>query len=115
MEHGNTAFSAPQQMRKAKKEIHLDIKGKCIATYANQSNNDSESNITQYNEELQHYDNIAFEFSLPRGDVMGRLIDDLAHEEDKDAPLWFSGVINTHTGKVINATIGRRTAYHQAA
>jgi hypothetical protein len=46
---------------------------------------------------------------------MGRLIDDLAEEENKDAPLWFSGVIDRHSGQVINAIMGRRTTYHQAA
>jgi predicted aconitase with swiveling domain len=33
---------------------------------------------------------------------MGRLIDDLAEVEDNDTPLWFSGEIDRHTGKVIN-------------
>jgi hypothetical protein len=54
----------------------------------------------------------SFEFSLPRGDIMGRLIEDLAEEEEKETPLWFSGEIDRHSGKVIEARIGRRTIYH---
>jgi hypothetical protein len=119
MEHRSAAFSAAQRMHIAKKEIQINTSGKCIATDANQSNNGLDSNIsqrTQYNEQLEHYHNIPFEFSLPRGDIMGRLIDDLAEWEDRDTPLWFSGEIDRHTGKVINAAIGRTTTtYHQAA
>jgi hypothetical protein len=94
MEHRSAAFSAAQRMHIAKKEIQINTSGKCIATDANQSN-----------EQLEHYHNIPFEFSLPRGDIMGRLIDDLAEWEDRDTPLWFSGEIDRHTGKVINAAI----------
>jgi hypothetical protein len=94
IEHRSAAFSAAQQMYIAKKEW-VKKNG--------------------YNEELQHHDNIAFEFCLPRGDIMGRLIEDLAEEEEKETPLWFSGEIDRHSGKVINVRIGRRTIYHQAA
>ena len=68
IEHRSAAFYAAQQMYIAKKEIQINTNGKCIATYANQGNN--KSNIgekNRYNEELKHNDNIAFEFSLPRG------------------------------------------------
>jgi hypothetical protein len=110
MEHISAAFSAAQRMLIAKKEIQINTSGKCIAPDANQSNNGLDSNISQrsqYNEELEHYHNILLEFSLPRGDIMGRLIDDLAEVEDKDTPLWFSGEIDRHSGNVINARIGR--------
>jgi len=81
MEHRSAAFSAAQRMHIAKKEIQINTSGKCIATDANQINNGLDSNFSQrthYNEELGHYHNIPFEFSLPRGDIMGRLIEDLA-------------------------------------
>ena len=89
-EHRSAAFSAAQQQMR--KEIQINTNGKSIATDEYQTNNNSESTISGrrgYNQELQHYDKIAFEFSIPRGDIMGRIIDDLAEEEDKDAPLWF--------------------------
>jgi hypothetical protein len=65
----------------------------------------------QYSKRPQDHGNIVFEFSIPQGDPMGQLIADLAEEENNDTPLWFSGIIDVHTGKVINITIGRRTKF----
>ena len=109
--HRSAAFSAAQQMRK---EIQINTNGKCIATDDYQTNNNSGLR-RRYDQELQHYDKIAFEFCIPKGEIMGRLIDDLAEDEDKDAPLWFSGVIDRHSGQVIKAIIGRTTTYNEAA
>ena len=45
---------------------------------------------------------------------MGQLIDDLAEEDNKDTPLWFSGVIDIHSRKVVNVNIGRRTKFERS-
>lgn len=115
MEHRSAAvFAAPQMQAK---QMKISTDGKCIVTDQSQSNMYSQSTIgdkIRYIKRPQDHDNMVFEFSIPRGDVMEQLIDDLAEEDNKDTPLWFSGVIDIHSGKVVNVNIGRRTKFERS-
>jgi len=64
---------------------------------------DNPASSSSHNKGLLH-----FEFSLRVQDVLGYLmpiIPKKGHEEDQ---MWFSGVLDKSTGKVISAAIGRR-------
>ena len=64
---------------------------------------DNPASSSSHNKGLLH-----FEFSLRVQDVLGYLIPIIpkkGHEEDQ---MWFSGVLDKSTGKVISAAIGRR-------
>jgi hypothetical protein len=63
---------------------------------------DNPASSSSHNKGLLH-----FEFSLRVQDVLGYLmpiIPKKGHEEDQ---MWFSGVLDKSTGKVISAAIGR--------
>jgi hypothetical protein len=118
-EHSFAAFYAAPETHKAKKEIEINTQGKCITNVPYQTTNNSKSTLNekgQHSVQLQDCDNLAFEFSLPRHHVWGQLIDDLGEEEDsKENPVWFSGIIDRYSGRVISTAIGRRTTTEQAA
>jgi hypothetical protein len=57
-----------------------------------------------------HEDNLVqFELWLPAQDVLLHLIPSMVKKEHREDRIWFSGILDKYTGKVISSKIGRRT------
>jgi hypothetical protein len=117
----SAAPSSPDNKKK-KKEIIIDTQGKPIEngitpTAAPTTDlmstidgdtcpSDNNDNQLQNNEDL-----LPFEFCLPLNDVAGYVLYPSPDEkESKDNNIWFNGMVDKRTGKVISAAIGRITS-----
>jgi hypothetical protein len=66
---------------------------------------DDNDNQLQNNEDL-----LPFEFSLQTGELFGYVWGKVTDKESKEDHIWFNGILNKRTGKVISAAIGRITS-----
>jgi hypothetical protein len=107
-----------------KKEIMIDTQGKPIdendtlptaaPTTDLMSTIDGDpcpSENNNHNQLQNNEDLLPFEFSLPLNDVAGYVLYPSPDEkESKDNNIWFNGMLDKRTGKVISAAIGRITS-----
>jgi hypothetical protein len=94
---------------KKKEEIVIDIEGKpadsfippptgSLSTLSQSSNSDNQ---------LQDNNLLQFQFSLPVQYVLGHIVPIIPKKEDTENQMWFTGVLDKRTGRVISATIVR--------
>jgi len=106
------AETAAQSSARNKKEIVIGMDGKAVENNT-PSLSGTLSNLPLLSDDgndnrLQDHSLIPFEFSLLIKDVLGYLIPIIpkkGHEEDQ---MWFNGLLDETSSKVISAAIGRR-------
>jgi hypothetical protein len=59
--------------------------------------------------QVQNNNLLSFEFWLPVREVLGCFIPIIPKKEHTKDQIWFSGILDKSTGRVISATIGKTT------
>jgi hypothetical protein len=78
-------------------------------TITSKSTIDHPSSPSNNDNQMQNDNLSPFEFWLPVREVLGYFIPIIPKKEHTEDRIWFSGIIDNSTGRVISATIGRTT------
>ena len=78
-------------------------------TTTSKSTIDHPSSPSDNSNQVQNDNHLSFEFWLPVQEVLGYLIPIIPKKEHTEDQIWFSGILDKSTGRVISATIGRTT------
>ena len=106
------AFSAAPQSspQKKRQEIIIDTQGKSAMNVIHPSSSQPTTALKSTNENLfnNNDDLLHFEFPLSSEEVFNYLfLPDDTYDKSNDNLMWFSGILQKKTGKVVSASIGR--------
>jgi hypothetical protein len=104
------AAETAAQSGKKREEIVIDIEGKHADNFIPPPTGSLSTQSSNSDNQLQNNNHSPFEFSLLVQYVLGYLFPGSIKKYHNEERMWFNGLLDKNTGKVISAAIGRRTS-----